>query len=102
MSTIHFARGETAQGQAVLDDMVRLDASWGPTNIAMVYAMLGLKDKAFAMLDHGLAIRDPGVASIYEQPYLIPKLRGDPRLAILLRKLGLPDPADVPATAPKH
>jgi serine/threonine-protein kinase len=96
MSTVHFARGETAQGQAVLDDMVRLDAGWGPTNIAMVYAYLGLKDKAFATLDHALEIRDPGVASIYEQPYLIPKLRGDPRLTALLKKLGLPDPSTVP------
>ena len=101
LSTIHFARGETAQGQASLDDMIRLDLNFEPVNIAMVYTYLGSKDKAFAMLDHGLDIRDSGVASIYEQPYLIPKLRGDPRLAILLKKLGLPDPdtlANRPAT----
>jgi len=97
LSTIHFARGETAQGQALLDDMIRLDASWGPSSIAMVYASIGSKDKAFAMLDHALDIRDPGVATIYELPYLIPKLRGDPRLAVLLKKLGLPDPASLPA-----
>ncbi|MEO6967849.1 MAG: hypothetical protein ABI132_05250 [Rhodanobacteraceae bacterium] len=41
--------------------------------------------------------RDPGVASIYEQPYLVPKLRNDPRLAVLLRKLGLPTPDQVAA-----
>jgi TolB-like protein/Tfp pilus assembly protein PilF len=97
LSTIHFARGETAQGQALLDDMIRLDASWGPSSIAMVYASIGSKDKAFAMLDHALDIRDPGVATIYELPYLIPKLRGDPRLSVLLKKLGLPDPASLPA-----
>ena len=97
LSTIHFARGETAQGQALLDDMIRLDVDFWPTNIAVVYASLGSKDKAFAMLDHALDVRDPGVASIYEQPYLIPKLRGDPRLAVLLKKLGLPDPASLPA-----
>jgi tetratricopeptide (TPR) repeat protein len=96
LSTIHFARGETAQGQAALDDMIRLDANWGPSNIAMVYAYLGSKDKAFAMLDHGLEVRDPGVASIYEQPYLIPLLRGDPRLTVLLKKLRLPDPNTLP------
>ena len=99
LSTIHFARGETAQGQALLDDMIRLDASWGPSSIAMVYASIGSKDKAFAMLDHALDIRDPGVATIYELPYLIPKLRGDPRLADLLKKLGLPDPATLPTPA---
>ncbi|OOG53832.1 hypothetical protein B0E47_11515 [Rhodanobacter sp. B05] len=97
LSTIHFAQGDAAQGQAELDDMLRLDADLAPTSIAMVYASIGSKDKAFAVLDHALAIRDSGVASIYEQPYLIPKLRGDPRLAILLKKLGLPNPAPVPA-----
>lgn len=99
LSTIHFARGETAQGQAVLDDMIRLDEGSGAVNIAMVYAFLGSKDKAFAMLDRGLEIRDSGVASIYEQPYLIPGLRDDPRLAQFLRKLGLPTPAEVAASA---
>ena len=97
LSTIHFARGETAQGQALLDDMIRIDEGSGGVNIAMVYAFLGSKDKAFAMLDHGLEIRDSGVASIYEQPYLIPKLRDDPRLVPFLRRLGLPPPAELDA-----
>jgi TolB-like protein/Tfp pilus assembly protein PilF len=102
LSTAHFARGETAQGQALLDDMIRLDASWGPSSIAMVYASIGSNDKAFAMLDHALDVRDPGVATMYELPYLIPELRGDPRLAVLLKKLGLPDAAalSAPSTRP--
>jgi TolB-like protein/Tfp pilus assembly protein PilF len=93
LSTIHFARGETAQGQAVLDEMIRLDVDFAPSYIAMVHASIGSNDKAFAMLDHAVEMRDPGVISIYEQPYLIPKLRGDSRLVLLLRKLGLPEPA---------
>ena len=97
LAQIHFARGEDALGQSTLEQMVRLDAGYGPSNIAMIYAMLGNNDQAFFWLDRALAIRDPGVATMYELPYLIPKLRKDPRLAVLLKKLGLPTPDEVDA-----
>lgn len=64
--------------------MIRLDASYGPTNIATVYAFLGDADHVYIWLDRALETRDPGVASLYEFPYLVPKLRNDPRLAVLL------------------
>jgi TolB-like protein/Tfp pilus assembly protein PilF len=95
LSTVHFATGETTQGQATLDDMIRLDVDYAPSSIAAVYVFIGSNDNAFAMLDHAVDMRDPGVASIYEQPFLIPKLRGDPRLEVLLKKLGLPEPASL-------
>jgi TolB-like protein/thioredoxin-like negative regulator of GroEL len=97
MSLIHFVRGEDALGQSTLEEMVRLDAGYGPNNIAGVYAVRGDNDQAFLWLNRALETRDPGVASIYEQPYLIPKLRKDPRLAVLLKKLGLPTPDEVEA-----
>ncbi|MGH8123787.1 MAG: hypothetical protein ACREPT_13570, partial [Rudaea sp.] len=80
-----------------LKEMLRLDANYGPSNIAMVYAMRGNSDQAFLWLNRALAIRDPGVATMYELPYLIPKLRKDPRLAVLLKKLNLPTPDEVGA-----
>lgn len=97
LAEVHFARGEDALGQSILEEMVRLDASYGPTLIATVYATRGNNDQAFLWLNRALEVRDPGVASIYEQPYLIPKLRKDPRLAVLLKKLGLPTPDEVDA-----
>lgn len=97
LTLIYFARGDNARGQAELDDMIRFDAGTAPSNIAMVYAFRGDANAAFAWLERALQARDPGVASIYEQPYLVPKLRNDPRLAVLLRKLGLPTPSEVAA-----
>ncbi|MEO7478939.1 MAG: tetratricopeptide repeat protein, partial [Lysobacteraceae bacterium] len=97
LAQIHFARGEDALGQSTLEQMVRLDANYGPSNIAMVYAMRGNNDQAFLWLNRALAIRDPGVATMYELPYFIPKLRKDPRLAVLLKNLGLPTPDEVDA-----
>ena len=97
LAQIYFARGEDAQGESTLKEMVRLDANYGPSNIAMVYAMRGNNDQAFFWLNRALAIRDPGVATMYELPYLIPKLRKDPRLDVLLKKLNLPTPDEVDA-----
>ncbi|HEY8010517.1 MAG TPA: tetratricopeptide repeat protein [Rudaea sp.] len=97
LAQIHFARHEDAQGESTLKEMLRLDANYGPSNIAMVYAMRGNSDQAFLWLNRALAIRDPGVATMYELPYLIPKLRKDPRLAVLLKKLNLPTPDEVGA-----
>jgi TolB-like protein/Tfp pilus assembly protein PilF len=99
LTLIYFARGDGARGQAELDDMIRLDASYGPSNIAMVYALRGDANAAFFWLDRALEARDPGVATIYELPYLVPKLHNDPRLAVLLRTLGLPAPNELAAQA---
>jgi hypothetical protein len=63
----------------------------------MVYAMRGDADNAFAWLDRAVATRDPGVATLYELPWLVPALRKDPRMAALCRKLGLPTPDEVAA-----
>lgn len=96
LASTYFAQGDAARGQQQLDEMIRRDSSF-PTFMAMVYAMRGDADNAFAWLDRAVATRDPGVASIYELPYLIPKLRNDPRLATLLHRLGLPAPAELAA-----
>ena len=90
-------RGDDALGQSELDEKIRLDGGFDPSNIAMIFALRGDNDQAFSWLNRGLDVRDPGVASIYEQPYLIPKLRSDPRLAALLKKLNLPTPDEVDA-----
>ena len=93
----YFAEGDVPQGQRQLDDLIRLDSSYAPSNVAMVYAMRGDADDAFAWLDRAIAARDPGVATLYELPWLVPALRKDPRMAALCRKLGLPTPAEVEA-----
>jgi Tfp pilus assembly protein PilF len=97
LASSYFAEGDVPQGQRQLDEMIRLDSSQGPTFVAMVYAMRGDADDAFVWLDRAVAVRDPGVATLYELPWLVPALRKDPRMAALCRKLGLPTPAEVEA-----
>ena len=96
LASTYFAQGDAARGQQQLDEMIRLDSSF-PTYMAMVYAMRGDADNAFVWLDRAVAARDPGVASLYELPWLVPALRKDPRMAALCRKLGLPTPDEVAA-----
>jgi len=92
----YFAQGDKAQGQAQLADMIRLDSDFEPATFADVYAFQGDADQAFAWLERALQTRDSTVAAMYEDPFVIPALRNDPRLAAFMKKVGLPDPSTVP------
>jgi hypothetical protein len=50
---------------------------------------LGDKDSAFEALNRAWEIRDSSLVNLKVDPYLDP-LRGDPRYAALIEKLGLP------------
>jgi serine/threonine-protein kinase len=54
-----------------------------------IYAQLGDKDRAFANLDHGFAIKDAGLQRLKTDPYMDP-LRSDPRFAALMAKMAFP------------
>ena len=83
--------------------MIRLDAETSPGVIAAAYAFVGDTDEAFAWLDRAVQAKDPTAASIYENsPEVVATLRKDPRFVAFSRKVGLPDPATVPATWAKH
>jgi len=60
-----------------------------PTFIAMTYAMLGDKDKAFAQLDKAEAQKSVFLTYVKVLPDL-DSLRSDPRYSALLRRMGLP------------
>lgn len=97
LAMVYFAQGDEASGKVQLAEMIRLDANYSQILIADVYTLRGDADQAFAWLNRGLAKGDPGVAALYEDPFLVPALRKDPRLARVLRKLGLPTPSQVAA-----
>jgi serine/threonine-protein kinase len=96
LAMVYFAQDDQARGQAQLAESIRLDADFSQLLIADTYALQGDADQAFEWLGRGLAVRDPGISALYEDPFLVPTLRNDPRLTALIRKMGLPDPGTVP------
>ena len=102
LAMIYFAQGDNARGQAQLAEIIRLDADYSPLYIADIYALRGDADQAFAWLDRGLAMRDPAIAALDEDPILVHALHNDPRLIVFTRKLGLPDPSTVPDAWATH
>jgi TolB-like protein/DNA-binding winged helix-turn-helix (wHTH) protein/Flp pilus assembly protein TadD len=60
-----------------------------PFDLALIYAALGEKDKAFALLDKAVAEHSTFLVYTKWEPRLDP-LRSDPRFQDLLRRIGLP------------
>ena len=85
--------GNRAEAQKILDHLKEVSAhSWvAPYNVAVIYAGLGEKDQAFALLERAYKDR-----SYYLPTYLLTdarmdSLRSDPRFGELRRRVGLPE-----------
>lgn len=96
LAQIYAVNGDTAKGQAQLDEMLRLDGDSNAFYIATVYTLRGDKDKAFEWLERGYTIRDPSTTIFYEDPIVMHALRNDPRMTAFAQKIGIPDPSTVP------
>ena len=59
-----------------------------PTAMAAIYVGLGDHDGAIAVLERAADERDPSLRALVAEPMLVP-LRGDPRFAGLLERVGL-------------
>jgi TolB-like protein/Tfp pilus assembly protein PilF len=81
--------GDRKGSQAALDEMVAGHAHDAPFQIACVHAWRGEADLAFRWLDRALVLNDGGLADLRLEP-LLGKIRGDPRMAELERRVGLP------------
>lgn len=60
----------------------------GASDVAGVYAALGQNEKAFALLEEGLRLRDPGMSFVPASPFF-DGLRDDPRFASVVKRIGL-------------
>jgi hypothetical protein len=58
---------------------------------AQIYAQLQDNDRAFAALEKGFEVKDPGVTGVRTDPFLDP-IRKDPRYAAFVKKLNFPSP----------
>jgi serine/threonine-protein kinase len=88
--------GEQAKADAQVREMTRY-ADVSPINLVQYYAYRGDADLAFKWLEHSLKVRDPGVTTLYEDPFIPAALGSDPRFAPFCLELGLPTPAQVAA-----
>ena len=84
--------GRTAEARTILDKLLKARAEGGLSadRIAMIYAGLGDKDKAFEWLGKALDERAYDMVMLKVEPRFAP-LRSDPRFKALLRRMGLED-----------
>ena len=83
--------GRRAEGMRLLADMIRASKSQyiRPEDIAAVYVRLGDATNAFAWLDSAVTARSAYLLALKADRKWDP-IRGDPRFAVLVRKIGLP------------
>ncbi len=86
---------DRAGGLKILEDLERKqrnssagDPYIGPADLGMSYAMVGEKERAFALLEKAYQQHDPGLAQLKVDPS-VDSLRSDPRYLELLKKMGL-------------
>ena len=60
----------------------------GAPDFAAVYAAPGQNEKAFAWLEEGIRLRDPGM-SFVPVSHFYDGLRDDPRFASVVKRIGL-------------
>jgi len=84
--------GERDKAQQVLNELQELSASQYllPYSIALVYAGLGEVDRAFEWLEKSYEQREGLLLAFKHTASRIPGFSSDPRLADLLRRIGLP------------
>ena len=87
---------DRAAADAALQALIDRRADSMAYQIAEVYAQRRDLDNAFKWLDRAWANRDPGVAYLLYDPYLL-RLKDDPRFAAFTRKVGLPATTDARA-----
>ncbi len=81
--------GKRDEAIGILDKLKTTEKYVSPTEMAIIYAALGDREKAFALLEKAYTERDFQLTSLKVEPAFDP-LREDPRFADLLRRLGFP------------
>src|SRR5262249_53678247 len=89
LALAYYVRQEHNEADATLAELIQKDRDVLAYQVAEVYAWRGEIDKAFEWLQISLENHDTGLLSLNVDP-LLQRLRSDPRLAELIRKIGLP------------
>ncbi len=81
--------GDRAKALDTLQTMKQRYGDAALYQYAEIYAQLGMRDEALDSLRRALATRDPGMASIQNDPFLDP-IRSDPRFGPIVRAMNFP------------
>jgi eukaryotic-like serine/threonine-protein kinase len=81
--------GKRDEATAILGKLNTTEKYVSPTELAVLYAALGDKEKAFASLEKGYTERDFQLTDLKVEP-AYDSLRDDPRFQDLLRRVGFP------------
>src|SRR5262249_55517730 len=85
---------DRSAADAALKKLVDKGAGTSAYQIAEVYAVRNDAKETFAWLDRAWSNRDPGIASLLFDPFIL-RYKDDPRFAAFCKKVGLPTPAEV-------
>ncbi len=84
-----YALGHAREAEAALQDLEARFSVSSPFQVAEVRAWRGETDQAFAWLERAFGARDGGLMILAWDP-LLDRVRGDPRMAAMLRRMNLP------------
>jgi tetratricopeptide (TPR) repeat protein len=90
LTMVYHARGQRAESEAAMQELIEKNAAGGAFQIAEAYAYRGETDLAFEWLERAYVQRDPGIGMTkVAQP--LRSLHGDPRWQPFLEKTRLAD-----------
>lgn len=81
--------GDMSAVQRIVSQMRTLFADAAMFQYAQIYAQARQNDRAFAALEKGFQVKDPGVTGVRTDPFMDP-IRNDPRYAGFVKKLNFP------------
>ena len=87
LGRVYALSGKRGQAIAILNKLKTTEKYVSPTELAILYAALGDKEKAFASLKKAYTERDFQLTSLKVEPGYDP-LRDDPRFQDLMRRVG--------------
>jgi TolB-like protein/lipoprotein NlpI len=90
LSVAYYSLGDQARSDQELARLIEQGADVGAYQIAQTYAWRGETDEAFNWLQHGLEIRDSGLAAILGD-WTLQSLWDDPRWEVVLKELKMWD-----------
>jgi hypothetical protein len=88
-ATIAARSGDLKTVERIVSEIRKSFADAATYQYAQIYAQTRQLDDAFASLEKGVEVKDPGVTGLRTDPLLDP-IRGDPRYSALVKKLNFP------------